>query len=156
MSRQLEFQPSDLGLGGQRILRHRANDPLQRGQIVGQIVGCDRHAGSGSDLQPFWSMIEMTCRSLRWPSQLLADITAGRVGIVVGYKIDRLTRRNRRRPEALGESARARSSSLRRSQTRVGRSTTVDNGIASLQRAPMIRRRGAGCIGRPEGRVHVC
>jgi hypothetical protein len=41
----LEFQPSDLGLGGQRILRHRANDPLQRGQIVGQIVGCDRHAG---------------------------------------------------------------------------------------------------------------
>jgi hypothetical protein len=42
----LEFQPSDLGLGGQRILRHRANDPLQRGQIVGQIVGCDRHAGT--------------------------------------------------------------------------------------------------------------
>jgi len=54
----LKFQPSDLGLGGQRVLRHRGNDPLQRGQIVGQIVGCDRHAGSGSDLQPFWSMIE--------------------------------------------------------------------------------------------------
>ena len=58
ISRQLEFQPSDLGLGGQRILRHRGNDPLQRGQIVGQIVGGNRHADSGSDRQPFWSMID--------------------------------------------------------------------------------------------------
>jgi DNA polymerase-4 len=41
----LEFQPGDLSLGGQRILRHRGNDPLQRGEIVGQIVGGDRHAG---------------------------------------------------------------------------------------------------------------
>jgi len=56
ISRQLEFQAGDLGLRGQRILRHRGNDPLQRGEVVGQIVGGDRHAGSGSDLQPFWSM----------------------------------------------------------------------------------------------------
>jgi hypothetical protein len=58
ISHQLEFQPGDLGLRDERILRHRGNDPLQRGEVVGQIVGGDRHAGSGSDLQPFWSMIE--------------------------------------------------------------------------------------------------
>ena len=58
ISRQLEFQPGDLGLRRQRILRHRGDDALQRGEVVGQIVGCDRHAGSGSDLQPFWSMGE--------------------------------------------------------------------------------------------------
>jgi hypothetical protein len=28
ITRQLEFQPSDLGLRGQRIQRHRGNDPL--------------------------------------------------------------------------------------------------------------------------------
>ena len=55
VTRQLEFQPGDLGLGGQRILRHRGDDALQRSEVVGQIVGRDRHAGSGSDLQPFWS-----------------------------------------------------------------------------------------------------
>jgi hypothetical protein len=58
ISRQLEFQPGDLGVGDERILRHRGDDALQRGEVVGQIVGGDRHAGSGSDLQPFWSMIE--------------------------------------------------------------------------------------------------
>jgi len=58
VTRQLEFQPGNLGLRGQRILRHRGDDPLQRGEVVGQIVGCDRHAGSGSDLQPFWSIVE--------------------------------------------------------------------------------------------------
>ena len=58
ITRQLEFQPGDLGLRDERILRHRGNNPLQRGEVVGQIVGGDRHAGSGSDLQPFWSMIE--------------------------------------------------------------------------------------------------
>ena len=31
---------------GRPAHRHRANDPLQRGQIVGQIVGYHRHAGS--------------------------------------------------------------------------------------------------------------
>jgi hypothetical protein len=58
ISRQLEFQPGDLGLRGQRILRHRGDDALQRSEVVGQIVGGDRHAGGGSDLQPSWSMIE--------------------------------------------------------------------------------------------------
>jgi len=58
ISRQLEFQPGDLGLGDESILRHRGDDTLQRGGIVRQIVGCDWHAGSGSDLPPFWSMIE--------------------------------------------------------------------------------------------------
>jgi hypothetical protein len=55
ISRQLEFQPGDLGLGDERVLRHRGDDALQRGEIVGQIVSGDRHAGSGSDLQPFWA-----------------------------------------------------------------------------------------------------
>jgi hypothetical protein len=45
-------------LGDKRILRHRGDDTLQRDEVVGQIVGGDWHAGSGSDLQPFWSMIE--------------------------------------------------------------------------------------------------
>ena len=58
ISRQLEFQPGDLGLRGQRILCHRGDDALQRSEVVGQIVDCDRHAGSGSDLQPFWSIVE--------------------------------------------------------------------------------------------------
>jgi len=43
ISRQLEFQPGDLGLGDERILRHRGDDPLQRSQVVGEIVGGDRH-----------------------------------------------------------------------------------------------------------------
>jgi len=58
IARQLEFQPGDLGLGGERVLRHRGDHALQRGEVVGQIVGCDRHPGSGSDLPPFWSMVE--------------------------------------------------------------------------------------------------
>jgi len=54
ISRQLEFQLGDLGLGDERILRHRGDDALQRSEVVGQIVGGDRHADSGSDLPPFW------------------------------------------------------------------------------------------------------
>jgi hypothetical protein len=54
ISRQLEFQLGDLGLGDERILRHRGDDALQRSEVVGQIVGGDRHAVSGSDLPPFW------------------------------------------------------------------------------------------------------
>ena len=65
ITRQLEFQPGDLGLRGQRILRHRGDDALQRSEVVGQIVGRDRHARSGSDLQPFG-------RLNQWLSQFAA------------------------------------------------------------------------------------
>lgn len=49
VTRQLELQPRDLGLSGRRIQRHRGDDALQRSEVVGQIVGRDRHARSGSD-----------------------------------------------------------------------------------------------------------
>ena len=52
ITRQLEFQPGDQGLGGQRMLRHRGDDAAQRCGVVGQGVGRDRHARSGSDPQP--------------------------------------------------------------------------------------------------------
>jgi hypothetical protein len=64
---QLEFQPGDLGLGGQRILRHPGDDALQCRGVVGQIVGRDWHARSGSDPQPLDAvkpMVESICRSL--------------------------------------------------------------------------------------------
>ncbi len=51
ITRQLEFQPGDQGLGGQRMLRHRGDDAAQRCGGVGQGVGRDRHARSGSDPQ---------------------------------------------------------------------------------------------------------
>jgi hypothetical protein len=38
VTRQLELQPGDLGLGGRRIERHRGNDALQLSQVVGQMV----------------------------------------------------------------------------------------------------------------------
>jgi len=36
---QLKAQPGDLGLGGDRVLCHRGNDPLQRLRIVGKLIG---------------------------------------------------------------------------------------------------------------------
>jgi len=52
VTRQLEFQPGDLGLGRERILRHRSDEALQRSEVIGQIVGGDRHTPSGADRQP--------------------------------------------------------------------------------------------------------
>ncbi len=43
VSRQSEAQLGDLRLGGDRILRHRGNDPLQRLRIVGERIGRYRH-----------------------------------------------------------------------------------------------------------------
>ena len=54
ISRQLEFQPGDLGLGGERILRHRGDDALQRRRVVGQIVGRDRHAAQWIRSTALW------------------------------------------------------------------------------------------------------
>ena len=49
ISRQLEFQPGDLDLRGQRILRHRGDDPLQRLRLVRQLIRGDRHSGIESN-----------------------------------------------------------------------------------------------------------
>ena len=43
VTRQLEAQLGDLRLGGDRILRHRGDDPLQRLRVIGQLIGRDRH-----------------------------------------------------------------------------------------------------------------
>jgi hypothetical protein len=43
VTRQLEAQLGDLRLGGDRILRHRRDDALQRVEIIGQLIGRDRH-----------------------------------------------------------------------------------------------------------------
>jgi hypothetical protein len=45
---ELEAQLGDLGLGGDRIVRHRRNDPLQRFGVVGKLIGRDRHLVSES------------------------------------------------------------------------------------------------------------
>jgi hypothetical protein len=44
VARQLEFQFGDLGLRRRRVARHVGDDALQRGNVVGQAVGRDRHA----------------------------------------------------------------------------------------------------------------
>jgi hypothetical protein len=44
VARQLEFQFGDLGLRRRRVARHLGDDPLQRGNVVGQALGRDRHA----------------------------------------------------------------------------------------------------------------
>src|SRR6266851_8845810 len=78
---QLESQPGDLGLGGQRILRHSSDDALQRSGVVGQAVGRDLHARSGSDLQRFGSakpLVESICRSLSWPGSSEEAMNWGR------------------------------------------------------------------------------
>ncbi len=43
VTRQLEAQLGDFRLGGDRILRHRSDDPLQRLRVVGELIGRDRH-----------------------------------------------------------------------------------------------------------------
>src|SRR5205823_1962397 len=53
VSRQLEAQLGDLRLGGDRVLRHRGNDTLQRVEIVGQLIGRDRHPIIESRPWPF-------------------------------------------------------------------------------------------------------
>jgi hypothetical protein len=45
VARQLELQLGDLGPRRHRIARHLGDDPLQRGDVVGQGFGRDRHAG---------------------------------------------------------------------------------------------------------------
>jgi hypothetical protein len=45
ISRQLEFQPGNLDLRGQRILRHCGDEPLQRLRVVWQLIRGDRHSG---------------------------------------------------------------------------------------------------------------
>jgi hypothetical protein len=67
VTRQLEFQPGDLGLGSERVLRHRGNEALQGSEVIGQIVGRDRHARNGADRQlnvPVKPWVESICRSL--------------------------------------------------------------------------------------------
>ena len=49
VARQLELQLGDLRLCRHRIARHLGDDALQRGDVVGQALGRDRHAASGSD-----------------------------------------------------------------------------------------------------------
>ena len=44
VARQLELQLGDLGLRRHRVARHLGDDPLQRGDVVGQALGRDRHA----------------------------------------------------------------------------------------------------------------
>src|SRR4029077_18274467 len=71
VSRQLEAQLGDLGLGGDRILRHRGNDPLQRLRVVGKLIGCDRHPLIESYPSPFGAAepgADSLCRGL--PGQL--------------------------------------------------------------------------------------
>jgi hypothetical protein len=69
-SGQLEFQPGDLSLGSQRILRHCSDDTFQHSGGVGQIVGRDRHTGSGSEPQPLGTAkpsVKSICRTLPRP-----------------------------------------------------------------------------------------
>ena len=44
VARQLEFELGDLGLRRHCIVRHRSDDPLQRGDVVGQVGGCRHEA----------------------------------------------------------------------------------------------------------------
>jgi hypothetical protein len=75
---QLKFQPGDLGLHGQRILRHRGDDALQCSGVVGQIVGRDRYTPSGSDPQPLerrnhrLSQFAAACRRVKLSRPALA------------------------------------------------------------------------------------
>ena len=39
VTRQLEAQLGNLGLGGDRVLRHRGDDPLQRLRLIGKLIG---------------------------------------------------------------------------------------------------------------------
>jgi hypothetical protein len=51
---QVFVAQGDLGLGGERILRHRGDDALQRRRVVGQIVGRDRHAAQWIRSTALW------------------------------------------------------------------------------------------------------
>ena len=53
VSRQLEAQFGDLRLGGDRILHQRGDDPLQAVEIIGQLIGRDRHPIIESRPWPF-------------------------------------------------------------------------------------------------------
>jgi len=49
---QLERQFGDLGLGIDRILRHRRDDLLQRLRVIGKLIDRDRHATIESRTDP--------------------------------------------------------------------------------------------------------
>jgi len=53
VSRQLEAQFGDLRLGGDRVLHHRGDDPLQGVEIIGQLIRRDRHPIIESRPRPF-------------------------------------------------------------------------------------------------------
>ena len=137
ISRQLEFQAGDLSLRGQRILHHRGNDPLQRGEVVGQSVGGDRHAGSGSDLPPFWSMVRSSCPSRRCPAQPASSGRQVRCGIrqsIPSSSIDNCARLSTATPSsARGQTNRPRS---RRLANRHSPSPSHHNSLTRSPRRP--------------------